>query len=156
MTAEVELEDELPTAVYRFYGEDTLLYVGVTNSLKTRFASHAKHSSWWPKVTRRTVVWYGERYKALDAEAIAIRDEHPVHNALDPITLADALPSQARGRGSSRNKTPLIGWHSADPTLKPFVDAEAARRGITVRELLDEALRDYRANLAVQAGAALA
>jgi len=146
VTAEVELEDELPTAVYRLYSDETLIYVGVTNSLKTRFAWHAKHSSWWPQVTRKTVVWYGERYKALDAEAIAIRDEHPGHNAVDPIALADALPSQARGRGSGRNKTPLIGWHSADPSLKPWIEAESERRGITIRELLDEALAEYRAD----------
>jgi hypothetical protein len=42
------------------------------------------------------------------------------------------------------NKTPLIGWHSADPTLKPWVEAEAKRRGMTLRELLDEALSAYR------------
>ena len=146
MTAEVELEDDLPTAVYRLYAGDVLLYVGVTNSLKTRFARHAKNA-WWQQVTRKTIAWYGERYEALDAEAIAIRDEHPVHNALDPIALANALPSQARGRGKGVHKTPLIGWHSADPALKPFIDAEAKRRGITVRELLDEALSMYRASL---------
>jgi hypothetical protein len=43
-----------------------------------------------------------------------------------------------------KNATPLIGWHSTDPTLKPWISAEAERRGITVRELLDEALAAYR------------
>ena len=46
---------------------------------------------------------------------------------------------------TGKNATPLIGWHSADPALKPWVKAEAARRGITERELLDEALSEYRA-----------
>jgi hypothetical protein len=45
---------------------------------------------------------------------------------------------------TGKNATPLIGWHSADPTLKPWLMAEAGRRGITVRELLDEALATYR------------
>lgn len=45
---------------------------------------------------------------------------------------------------ANRHKNPLIGWNSADPTLKPWVEAEAARRGITRRELLDEALAEYR------------
>jgi hypothetical protein len=45
---------------------------------------------------------------------------------------------------TGRNATPLIGWHSADPTLKPWIQEEAERRGITVRELLDEALAAYR------------
>ena len=52
---------------------------------------------------------------------------------------------------TGRNATPLIGWHSADPTLKPWIAAEAERRGITVRELLDEALAAYRAAQAVSA-----
>ena len=45
---------------------------------------------------------------------------------------------------TGKNATPLIGWHSADPDLKPWVKAEAARREITERELLDEALSEYR------------
>jgi hypothetical protein len=43
-----------------------------------------------------------------------------------------------------KNATPLIGWHSADPTMKPWIEQEAQRRGITRRELLDEALAEYR------------
>jgi hypothetical protein len=46
---------------------------------------------------------------------------------------------------TGKNATPLIGWHSVDPSLKPWVLAEVERRGITVRELLDEALAEYRA-----------
>ena len=45
---------------------------------------------------------------------------------------------------SGQNKTPLIGWHSSDPTLKPWVESEASRRGITRRELLDEMAAEYR------------
>jgi hypothetical protein len=45
---------------------------------------------------------------------------------------------------TGKNATPLIGWHSADPTLKPWIKSEAEKRGITVRELLDEALAEYR------------
>jgi hypothetical protein len=47
---------------------------------------------------------------------------------------------------TGKNKTPLIGWHSADPTLKPWVEAEAQRRGVPAREVLDEALSEYRAS----------
>lgn len=46
---------------------------------------------------------------------------------------------------TGKNATPLIGWHSVDPSLKPWVLEEVERRGITVRELLDEALAEYRA-----------
>lgn len=51
---------------------------------------------------------------------------------------------------TGKNKTPLIGWHSADPTLKPWIDAEIERRTeaegrpVTLREVLDEALAAYR------------
>lgn len=37
-----------------------------------------------------------------------------------------------------KNATPLIGWHSADPDRKQRLQDEAERRGITLRELLDE------------------
>jgi len=44
-----------------------------------------------------------------------------------------------------KNATPLIGWHSADPTLKPWLEAEVERRGMhTMRELLDEMAAEYR------------
>ena len=49
---------------------------------------------------------------------------------------------------SGQNATPLIGWHSADPTLKPWVQDEAQRRGLTIRELLDEVLAAYRETIA--------
>jgi hypothetical protein len=42
-----------------------------------------------------------------------------------------------------KNATPLIGWHSADPAMKPRIEAEAAQRGITLRELLDKVLADW-------------
>lgn len=44
-----------------------------------------------------------------------------------------------------KNKTKLIGWHSDDPTLKAWIKAEADRRGMTIREFLDEVLAQYRA-----------
>lgn len=142
MTAEVELGDEFPAAVYRLYATDgTLLYVGVTGNLGSRFATHAKNASWWPQVARRTAVSYDTRTEALGAEAIAIRDEFPVHNRVNPLA-----PDEPRPRSRGRNKTPLIGWHSADYTLKPWIETEAEERGITIRELLDEALARYRAD----------
>jgi hypothetical protein len=44
----------------------------------------------------------------------------------------------------NQHKTPFFGWHPSDPELKPWVEAEASRRGVTRREILDEALSDYR------------
>ena len=46
---------------------------------------------------------------------------------------------------AGKNATPLIGWHSADPSLKPWLEAEFKRRGMdTMRELLDEMAAEYR------------
>lgn len=39
---------------------------------------------------------------------------------------------------------PLIGWHSHDVTLRPWLEAEAARRQVTRTQILDEALALYR------------
>jgi hypothetical protein len=48
----------------------------------------------------------------------------------------------------NKHKNPTIVWHSADPTLKPWIEQEAARLGITQRQLLDEALAEFRARRA--------
>jgi len=39
----------------------------------------------------------------------------------------------------------MIAWKPADPTLKPWIEAEAAERGTTKNKILDEALFKYRA-----------
>lgn len=44
----------------------------------------------------------------------------------------------------SQHKNPGISWHSSDPTLKPWIEAEAERRGTTKREVLDEMAAEYR------------
>jgi hypothetical protein len=44
----------------------------------------------------------------------------------------------------NKHKTATIGWNPGDPTLKPWIEAEAGRRGITRKALLDEALSMYR------------
>ena len=42
------------------------------------------------------------------------------------------------------HKTGSVSWHPKDPTLKPWLEAEASSRGTTKSEILDEALADYR------------
>jgi hypothetical protein len=37
----------------------------------------------------------------------------------------------------------MIVWNSRDPAMKPRIQAEAARRGIAVRDLLDEMAGEY-------------
>jgi predicted GIY-YIG superfamily endonuclease len=78
---ELELGEEAPTALYRFYAADgSLLYVGVTNNMKARLGQHAADKPWWPQVARKTVGWHATRAEALAAESAAIKTEHPAHN----------------------------------------------------------------------------
>jgi len=53
---------------------------------------------------------------------------------------------------TGKNKTPLIGWHPSDPTLKQWVKDEASRRGIRQRQLLDEVLEKHRKELSDENG----
>lgn len=42
------------------------------------------------------------------------------------------------------HKTDSVSWHPKDPTLKPWLEAEASSRGTTKSDILDEALAEYR------------
>lgn len=101
---EVEINGDEPTALYRFYdGIDRLLYVGITNNLITRWADHRAEKPWWPQVSKRTVVLYGSRGEAEDAEKTAIRMEQPIHNVVGrseprPKRSARKLPSELQQR----------------------------------------------------------
>lgn len=77
----MELSDEIPTALYRLFDSaGVLLYVGISDNLKVRFADHAASKPWWPDVARRTIELHTVRSAAEAAEDAAIKAEHPVHN----------------------------------------------------------------------------
>lgn len=83
---EVEVDGDEPTALYRFYGSDgVLLYVGITVNLTRRWEGHAADKAWWPLVARKTAVLYGTRKEAIQAEAVAIIAESPVHNVAGQV-----------------------------------------------------------------------
>jgi len=137
VTAEVEIANA-PTALYRLYSHTgNLLYVGVTDHLKTRLAAHAKEKPWWPEVVRKTVTWYPSKPEAEDAEALAIREERPAHNVMEPVPRG-----AVRKRG--RNRHPLVGWHPP-AELADWARAQAAQQGRRLSDLLTEALDEYRA-----------
>lgn len=78
---EVEVYGDEPTALYRFYDPGgALLYVGITANIAQRWEDHSADKFWWPRVARKTVMLYGSRKEALDAESIAILKESPIHN----------------------------------------------------------------------------
>jgi predicted GIY-YIG superfamily endonuclease len=69
------------TAVYRLRDADgELLYVGISWSVAARIAAHRTSQSWWREVATIDVEEFKNRGAALDAEARAIRTEHPRYN----------------------------------------------------------------------------
>lgn len=92
------------TAVYRFYdARGDLLYVGITNSPRHRFAQHAVNpdNEWWQHRASRRITWYDTRQQALRAEYVAIRKERPIHNKMHNrdwrAAYAYRAPSRVRG-----------------------------------------------------------
>lgn len=73
------------TAVYRcfdYFGG--LLYVGISRSPNGRINNHRSRKWWWDCVGDVSVDWFSTRREALDVEAKAIRDEHPLYNVARP------------------------------------------------------------------------
>lgn len=68
-------------AVYRFYdARERLLYVGISNDPRRRWAEHALTKPWYPQVRHQAVTWYGSEKKARAVEARAIRRDRPAFN----------------------------------------------------------------------------
>lgn len=83
-----------PTARYHLFAADgMLLYIGISKTFGVRWHKHARAQPWWPEVHHQTIDWYPTRAGALEAETIAIRTEHPVHNIIH------------NGRASRRNSS---------------------------------------------------
>jgi hypothetical protein len=80
LTGELEIGDDQPTALYRFYdAEGLLIYAGITKNLK-RPAADYKGASWWPEVARKTVTLYPTPESAAAAETAVIEGEAPAQN----------------------------------------------------------------------------
>lgn len=88
------VEDSERTALYRHHGADgELLYVGISRNPFTRMDSHTHESNWMSSVKNMSVQWFDTRRAALDAEAIAIQNENPIHNIQRPVPSFDyAVP----------------------------------------------------------------
>ena len=68
------------TTLYRLYGDDGLLYVGVTRSFTSRIASHAGDKEWFGEIRSATFEHYSSPVEALAAERAAIVNEQPRWN----------------------------------------------------------------------------
>jgi hypothetical protein len=73
---------EQPTWLYRIWDRDrtVLLYIGISCSWTRRMAEHIADKPWFPVEGAVDFEYYADRVTAREAEATAIRDEHPVHN----------------------------------------------------------------------------
>jgi hypothetical protein len=90
---ETELGELVPaTALYRLWAADgTLLYIGIADNLKARFDGHKLEKSWWGDVAKATVIWYGSRRDAFQAEDIAIKAERPLYNIVGAVKDTEPL-----------------------------------------------------------------
>lgn len=94
--------ESVPHWLYRIYGtEGELLCIGITRSLPSRLASHAREQSWGLEIRDVTAHWYPDEASADAAETAAVRAEKPFHNEAKtrdhiPRTApADADPERA-------------------------------------------------------------
>ena len=68
------------TALYRFWDDDNLLYVGISLNVFARITQHKRDKDWFQEISNITVEHFDTREKALDAEAKAIKTENPKYN----------------------------------------------------------------------------
>lgn len=70
-----------PHAVYRFVRDDeTLLYVGCSETPLARFEQHRSIRPWYREIARVELKWYSDYLSAARAEKQAILDEEPMYN----------------------------------------------------------------------------
>ncbi len=73
------------TQLYRHFDkEGNLLYVGISLSTLNRLGQHKDHSHWFAQISRVEIETFAKREDALEAEALAIHDEKPLHNIMRP------------------------------------------------------------------------
>ncbi len=78
--------------LYRFYDvADRLLYVGITCQIPARWNCHRRTTAWWADVVRVSVECHRRERQALDAERLAIKIEHPLHNKRSVLLTGRAL-----------------------------------------------------------------
>lgn len=111
----VGLDQSGMTRLYRLLdANDVLLYVGITNNLRTRLRSHRQEKPWWGEVNRVLVTAYWSRGQALAVEKHIIENDSPTYN-LHPGALGDAMNRHADGAALADQRT--INGLSADEHL---------------------------------------
>lgn len=71
----------MPETLYRMLDSfDRLLYVGRTINPAIRLNDHRSNKDWWNDVATITLERFDSLQELIDAELMAIRAEHPIHN----------------------------------------------------------------------------
>lgn len=68
------------TALYRLWGHDVLLYVGISHNPESRLADHRRSQPWACLIDDYEWQWRDTRIQALVDESNAIRTERPLFN----------------------------------------------------------------------------
>lgn len=119
-------EGQEPTGLYRIFGdEDSLLYIGISDSFGTRWKQHSKVQPWWGERRWMTVHFYDSRTEAEDAEREAIKAEKPRYNKAHTV-----LPLGRAGRVDEWNVVTgaFLRLHRRDIGLTQRQLAEAMAR----------------------------
>ena len=87
----------MATTLYRLYGADgQLLYVGIADDPLSRLKQHRKDKDWFQWVANTSFQTFETRDEALNAEAKAIRSEHPAHNIVHKARIVTSRPSPVK------------------------------------------------------------
>jgi predicted GIY-YIG superfamily endonuclease len=105
------------TALYRFWRDDELLYVGITLNPSRRFHQHASSQPWWHLANRITIETHPTREDALVAEREAIIREKPVHNIVHTGRQRPDAPSIVRCHGCGTIINAGDGYLEVDQSL---------------------------------------
>lgn len=98
----------LPSFVYRLFDEHgDLLYVGITDNVKTRLSQHAAVQPWWHQVVDVKVLLVPTRKEAEQVERAAIASERPQMN------IAGVVSSRSKRTLQLKTSEPLSMWEMA-------------------------------------------
>lgn len=68
-------------AAYEYYNEaGDLLYVGVTENMRTRISAHRSSSEWFPQVAKIRARFYTTAARAAEREVALLTNATPIHN----------------------------------------------------------------------------
>lgn len=119
------------TSLYRFFDSNgSLLYVGISFDLPTRWVDHSSSKPWWHCVDTATIEHYPDRGTAEAAERHAIKTENPAWNVLhrsSKTASSEARPRPKQPVAPALTPTRLIRVGQAAKMLRGITTAAVHR-----------------------------